>query len=841
MESSFFSTRHSAAQYPDNDSHIPRTPPLQYPKFDDYQDLVAGSPEHAHQSSRQTYDPQRPGLSYEDGSETDESGEQIDAAYEHAQELRLSSNGFQGRPELTIVTSPEKRASASTARAAADPPLMTNHRNHLAIEPTLNPRRTSLVSDRSPLQNLEARLGDISKEEKRARVEEAEERARQRMSLGSSSTTAPGRSRSQTVQRKPLPQGTVLHERRDSLGLREAAGLLTSPVAAPTGHDKIIRRSSSPGQSMANSNAARPSPRTQSSSFASVRTRGGDYGHDASLTGGAAAAAVNAYQAVRRQRYDHSLPQQATFQASNTSLDISNPKETNMSQEEQSKDSSTDDRESMHQDNTNQAARNGNKGSMKRSLSARIASKFGSKTNRIVASAAVTTIGTQEPSSEQPPLIETGPIAREAVDFGIQDLNEEALGRHKSSNQQRIRFSDVVQHYDHPERRYQAPRHLEEWKTAATAVLQGDDLDLSSTEEGGRPSRNTERSRGRRLGSMNNSYQDQARTTFRPALSLKCGPLLRYAGMSRAAGREFWRGTVMVVTEDSTSMYKPVPTLKLYRQDMDLLPPPPLGIDGETGQQLAPEYIDPLAGQPTTSRTGQTLYVRPVHHLPAETDLSRTETDEGLFEHNQPLEDFAQNGNRARKPDGMSMGRFREVQGFRLHAERGVTFWRFNIHVELTSQQTRVAYCINNGPSIGFWVPAKNQMMNVIFHSCNGFSMDIDSNDFSGPDPMWRDVLNNHAARPFHCMLGGGNQIYNDAAMQDTVHFKQWLGIKDPLDKHSADFTSEMQDELEQFYLDRYSTWFSQGLFGMANSQIPMVNIWDDHDIIDVSSSLSFG
>ena len=27
--------------------------------------------------------------------------------------------------------------------------------------------------------------------------------------------------------------------------------------------------------------------------------------------------------------------------------------------------------------------------------------------------------------------------------------------------------------------------------------------------------------------------------------------------------------------------------------------------------------------------------------------------------------------------------------------------------------------------------------------------------------------------------------------------------------------------------------WFSQGLFGVANSQIPMVNIWDDHDIID--------
>ena len=53
--------------------------------------------------------------------------------------------------------------------------------------------------------------------------------------------------------------------------------------------------------------------------------------------------------------------------------------------------------------------------------------------------------------------------------------------------------------------------------------------------------------------------------------------------------------------------------------------------------------------------------------------------------------------------------------------------------------------------------------------------------------------------------------------------------------KFRTPFSTELQNELEQFYLDRYSMWFSQGLFGLANSQIPMINIWDDHDIIDVS------
>ena len=51
---------------------------------------------------------------------------------------------------------------------------------------------------------------------------------------------------------------------------------------------------------------------------------------------------------------------------------------------------------------------------------------------------------------------------------------------------------------------------------------------------------------------------------------------------------------------------------------------------------------------------------------------------------------------------------------------------------------------------------------------------------------------------------------------------------------------TQLQEELEAFYLERYSMWFSQGLFAMASSQIPMVNIWDDHDIIDGFGSYTY-
>ena len=101
--------------------------------------------------------------------------------------------------------------------------------------------------------------------------------------------------------------------------------------------------------------------------------------------------------------------------------------------------------------------------------------------------------------------------------------------------------------------------------------------------------------------------------------------------------------------------------------------------------------------------------------------------------------------------------------------------------------------------------------------------------NFSGPDPLWRDVLNSHQTRPFHVMIGGGDQIYNDAVMTQSPLFREWLEIKNPHHKYDADFSPSMREELETFYLERYSMWFSQGLFGMANSQIPMVNMWDDH------------
>ncbi|KAK1529136.1 uncharacterized protein CCOS01_06970 [Colletotrichum costaricense] len=418
---------------------------------------------------------------------------------------------------------------------------------------------------------------------------------------------------------------------------------------------------------------------------------------------------------------------------------------------------------------------------------------------------------------------------------------------------------------------YKPPVYLDEWKKATVGSLCGNMLDLSEERlasidkdtpwwEGGREGgkRRESTSRPRKAEAFDGEYDDThdtlAPTRFKPPLFLKCGPLLRYCGLKHekvpARNRNIavnektiWRGSVMIVTQDSDSSYEIAPTLRLFVQPIELLPPPPQEISGEQG--LPPEYVDPIAGIPKLGRRGETLYVRPVEHLDEAKDLSRDETDNGLFEKTRSPPDYTPPNGSPDLPgsfasrrkrveiDGEKVSKYKDVRGFRLHAERGCTFWRFNIEIELREKQQRIAYRINRGPAMGFWVPAVGQSMNIMFHSCNGFSASVNPDDFSGPDPMWRDVLNTHQSQPFHVMIGGGDQIYNDCLMDQSKQFREWLAIKNPLHKHNSPFTLTMQDELERAYLERYCMWFSQGLFGLANSQIPMVNMWDDHDISD--------
>lgn len=248
--------------------------------------------------------------------------------------------------------------------------------------------------------------------------------------------------------------------------------------------------------------------------------------------------------------------------------------------------------------------------------------------------------------------------------------------------------------------------------------------------------------------------------SFSPQLNIKCGPLLRYTGL-RGDGtfsenctakeeRETWRGSVMIVTTDDLSDYSRPPAIRLFVQP--------------ASEAIRETDCGASAEAATVSATGEYLAARPAEELPSKSDMSR--------------DDLLGNVATARQVnDGEKLGRYKEVEATKLHAERGVTFWRFIIEVELGDEQARVGYRINHGPSIAFWVPARGQTMNIMFHSCNGFSLSVNPDDFCGPDPLWRDVLREHRERPFHVMLGGGDQ----SKLSDPWRRASDLGFAQPV------------------------------------------------------------
>ncbi|PSK55402.1 Alkaline phosphatase D [Elsinoe australis] len=182
------------------------------------------------------------------------------------------------------------------------------------------------------------------------------------------------------------------------------------------------------------------------------------------------------------------------------------------------------------------------------------------------------------------------------------------------------------------------------------------------------------------------------------------------------------------------------------------------------------------------------------------------------------------------------------VYGDKLYEEPKGAFWVFPIEVPFQVRESQWEYVIsglNNkshakvDPSAPkhFWIPPKTESMRIMFHSCNGFSVGTDVDAWSGC-ALWNDVLRVHQKRPIHVMIGGGDQIYNDG-VRVAGPLKPWTDISNPRKRRDFPFNEDLRDQCDKYYFDNYVRWYGTEPFATANCQIPQLNIWDDHDIID--------
>ncbi|KAI9237861.1 MAG: hypothetical protein BYD32DRAFT_284439 [Podila humilis] len=163
------------------------------------------------------------------------------------------------------------------------------------------------------------------------------------------------------------------------------------------------------------------------------------------------------------------------------------------------------------------------------------------------------------------------------------------------------------------------------------------------------------------------------------------------------------------------------------------------------------------------------------------------------------------------------------------HREKNIVYWFETEHGRRVAQPQ----------TWNFFVPALDEQHNWAFYSCNGFTSDVEDpeTNFHGANPLWDDLLAAHDHKPFHTMVGGGDQIYNDDVLA-TPEMKAYLEMgKD--ERLATQWSNEYKYATEKYYFDHYVEHFTTGTYSQALSLIPSVNTWDDHDIFDGFGSYS--
>lgn len=135
------------------------------------------------------------------------------------------------------------------------------------------------------------------------------------------------------------------------------------------------------------------------------------------------------------------------------------------------------------------------------------------------------------------------------------------------------------------------------------------------------------------------------------------------------------------------------------------------------------------------------------------------------------------------------------------------TFWRYDLRLPLIEEPQTATYTSDAlDKSYVFHLPGFYQSMRFMFHSCNGFS-DIpqETKDKFGEKtaPLWADVLDRHEVMPFHVLLGGGDQLYQDRLLKEDF-MKPWNEEKDPKKRIAMKLGQEMKEGFTTFFFWNY-------------------------------------
>lgn len=159
--------------------------------------------------------------------------------------------------------------------------------------------------------------------------------------------------------------------------------------------------------------------------------------------------------------------------------------------------------------------------------------------------------------------------------------------------------------------------------------------------------------------------------------------------------------------------------------------------------------------------------------------------------------------------------------------------WRFDLSVALEQAPRQINYSLaGSALKYVFSVPAKDDIPNMAYVSCNGFSSLKLMNNTKDPYAMWRNLGQVHTHRAYHLLMMGGDQVYADSMFDTIPALHDWLALP-RAKKIKRPYTATMARAVERFYYELYLKRWAQPDMAAMFAAVPTVMMWDDHDIFD--------
>ncbi|HEX8381804.1 MAG TPA: alkaline phosphatase D family protein [Sphingomonas sp.] len=157
--------------------------------------------------------------------------------------------------------------------------------------------------------------------------------------------------------------------------------------------------------------------------------------------------------------------------------------------------------------------------------------------------------------------------------------------------------------------------------------------------------------------------------------------------------------------------------------------------------------------------------------------------------------------------------------------------YRFRFAVPLEDAASRFDYSVDDR-TFTVSLPARGHAPTMAYASCNGFSSAKVMKGVKDKNAMWSRMAAEHARSPYHLLLLGGDQVYADTMWDTVPELRRWARL--PYDAgNAAEATSEMVSSVEEFFFDLYTDRWSQPEIATMMASVPMVAMWDDHDLMD--------